>query len=81
MIRTEYVFSFSTDKIQLGAKANEWSSTWWDSIFNKVSSKITIESNNDGDVALVKEGHAVVGKEKELVHGAFIISGYFLSCF
>lgn len=66
-----------TNTTGLGAQADEWSFQWWDHVFNKATSTIKIETDQEGEVLFKKDTEKDSKlQEKKLLYGAFIKSGF-----
>lgn len=74
LISTSSVFHLL---FQLGAKADEWSNQWWDHCFNKATANIKIEATNDRIEIKKATMPEAAKKERSLLYGAFVKSGYF----
>ena len=61
--------SVKADNAGIGG-TQDWSSTWWDHVFNKASAGIKIENDEQGQVVIKKQLEEE--EKKKLLYGSFV---------
>ncbi|KAI9335334.1 hypothetical protein BDR26DRAFT_1009371 [Obelidium mucronatum] len=64
---------FKNDTKGIGSTSNEFGFSWWDHVFNKASSQIQIDKDDDGEIQVKVEKNS--SKAKQLLYGSFTTAG------